>query len=190
MIYCLVPEALAGELLEPLRKHYAEHAGVEVIVDRRRRDERRLHPNGRLTDRFAELDRRMPKNRRRPVLPRRLERELPPAMAAHAGELRWEHRLAALRPELADAGLVELLELNAGGDEGALSEVYWRYLPRVRSRLRRLLGDHREAEDATRYVFGRAFDGLEDRGPGRRSFEAFLDDHADAVAREMTRLDG
>ncbi|PZS14134.1 MAG: hypothetical protein DLM64_02165 [Solirubrobacterales bacterium] len=40
MIYCVVPEALAGELLEKLASRYAEDPSVTVIVDRRRSSRR------------------------------------------------------------------------------------------------------------------------------------------------------
>lgn len=36
MIYCVVPEALAGELLDKLTEYYADDPGVTVIVDRRK----------------------------------------------------------------------------------------------------------------------------------------------------------
>jgi len=34
VIYCVVPEALAPELLEKLQAYYADDPNVEVIVDR------------------------------------------------------------------------------------------------------------------------------------------------------------
>lgn len=40
MIYCVVPEALAGELLERLTDYYADDPNVTVIVDRRRASRR------------------------------------------------------------------------------------------------------------------------------------------------------
>ena len=50
MIYCVVPEELAGELYDKLVDYYASDPGVEVIVDRRRAhgdapdDDRRSRP--------------------------------------------------------------------------------------------------------------------------------------------------
>jgi hypothetical protein len=35
MIYCVVPEALAGELYERLSSYYEDDPHVEVIIDRR-----------------------------------------------------------------------------------------------------------------------------------------------------------
>ena len=35
MIYCVVPQALAGELYDRLADYYSEDPNVEVIIDRR-----------------------------------------------------------------------------------------------------------------------------------------------------------
>lgn len=40
MIYCVVPEALAGELFEKLEAYYADDPNVKVIVDRRKTERR------------------------------------------------------------------------------------------------------------------------------------------------------
>ena len=40
MIYCVIPEALADELLDKLTDYYAEDPNVTVIVDRRRTSRR------------------------------------------------------------------------------------------------------------------------------------------------------
>ena len=41
MIYCVIPEALEGELFHKLSEYYAEDPNVEVIVDRRTGPDRR-----------------------------------------------------------------------------------------------------------------------------------------------------
>jgi hypothetical protein len=41
LIYCVVPEELADELLPKLEAYYADDPGVKVIVDRRRSERRR-----------------------------------------------------------------------------------------------------------------------------------------------------
>ena len=47
MIYCVVPEALADELLERLTSYYADDPNVTVIVDRRKGSRReRGSPGG------------------------------------------------------------------------------------------------------------------------------------------------
>jgi hypothetical protein len=40
VIYCVVPEELAGELYDKLTDYYAEDPNVTVIVDRRRSERR------------------------------------------------------------------------------------------------------------------------------------------------------
>lgn len=40
MIYCVVPEALSGELYEKLTTYYDDDPNVEVIVDRRHNERR------------------------------------------------------------------------------------------------------------------------------------------------------
>jgi hypothetical protein len=40
VIYCVVPEELAGELLPRLESYYADDPNVEVIVDRRKTSRR------------------------------------------------------------------------------------------------------------------------------------------------------
>ncbi len=63
MIYCVVPEVLADELLEKLEAYYADDPNVQVIVDRRkseRRDADSSPPEG---------EQRTIRDRRRPRVP-------------------------------------------------------------------------------------------------------------------------
>ncbi len=46
MIYCVVPEALADELLEKLTDYYADDPNVTVIVDRRKGSRRERGSSG------------------------------------------------------------------------------------------------------------------------------------------------
>ena len=46
MIYCVVPEALAGELYDKLAAYYEEDPNVTVIVDRRRSERRTRSSSG------------------------------------------------------------------------------------------------------------------------------------------------
>lgn len=46
MIYCVVPEALAGELFDKLTAYYADDPNVAVIVDRRKGSRRDLGSGG------------------------------------------------------------------------------------------------------------------------------------------------
>jgi hypothetical protein len=46
VIYCVVPEALADELLDKLESYYAEDPNVTVIVDRRKASRRERGSSG------------------------------------------------------------------------------------------------------------------------------------------------
>lgn len=46
MIYCVVPEALADELLQKLTDYYADDPNVTVIVDRRKSERREVGSTG------------------------------------------------------------------------------------------------------------------------------------------------
>ena len=46
MIYCVVPEPLADELLEKLTAYYSDDPNVTVIVDRRRSSRRERGSSG------------------------------------------------------------------------------------------------------------------------------------------------
>jgi hypothetical protein len=46
VIYCVVPEALADELLPKLTEYYADDPNVEVIVDRRKSARRKQGATG------------------------------------------------------------------------------------------------------------------------------------------------
>ena len=166
-VYCLVPAARAHELLTPLRAHYRCDPDVEVIVDRR--SDKQPRPRS---------------DRRRPMVPRELTDALPPELAAHAVQLRWEQRLRPVRRRWQDAGLDALLSLIADGDDDAHSEVYWRYASRVRARLASRVTDPEALDAATRQTFGRVFDRVARANPGSRLFDGYVADVADAVARD------
>lgn len=60
MIYCVVPEALADDLLDKLTNYYADDPNVTVIVDRRRSSRRGWASGG---------GKRELRDRRRPRIP-------------------------------------------------------------------------------------------------------------------------
>lgn len=66
MIYCVVPEALADELLDKLTAYYADDPNVTVIVDRRKSSRREGSPTGG--------GNRSLRDRRRPRVPGELPR--------------------------------------------------------------------------------------------------------------------
>jgi hypothetical protein len=57
LIYCVIPEALAGDLLDRLTAYYADDPNVSVIVDRRK-GERRARGGGDLGGKRQLRDRR------------------------------------------------------------------------------------------------------------------------------------
>ena len=59
MIYCVVPEELAGELFEKLERYYADDPGVTVIVERRKASRRARGSSG--GGQRAVRDRRRPR---------------------------------------------------------------------------------------------------------------------------------
>ncbi len=60
MIFCVVPEALAPELLDRLEAYYADDPNVTVIVDRRH-SERRSGAAGVHSEQRETRDRRRPR---------------------------------------------------------------------------------------------------------------------------------
>ena len=70
MIYCVVPEPLAGELYTKLAEYYQDDPNVEVIVDRRKSERRDAASTGG--------GQREVRDRRRP----RVTGDFPPLSAA------------------------------------------------------------------------------------------------------------
>jgi hypothetical protein len=64
VIYCVIPEALADELLAKMTDYYADDPNVEVIVDRRKSTRRRAGNDG-----SAEGEQRVIRDRRRARVP-------------------------------------------------------------------------------------------------------------------------
>ncbi len=73
MIYCVIPEALADELLAKMTDYYADDPNVEVIVDRRKSTRRRGGNDG-----SAAAEQRVIRDRRRA----RVTGDLPDSPAA------------------------------------------------------------------------------------------------------------
>ena len=82
MIYCVVPEALAGELYDKLVDYYKDDPNVKVIIDRRGND-RRKEADRRDDKRKAEED--PEKIPRREIRDRR-KRRAPGSFPPMAGE--------------------------------------------------------------------------------------------------------
>jgi hypothetical protein len=76
MIYCVVPEELAEELLDKLTSYYADDPDVKVIVDRRKSERRARGSSSDDGDHVRTI-----RDRRRPRVPG----EFPPVDASSAG---------------------------------------------------------------------------------------------------------
>jgi hypothetical protein len=63
MIYCVIPEEMAGELYDKLATYYADDANVKVIIDRRKSERR----SGQTPEQAAEQQRTIRDRRRRGV---------------------------------------------------------------------------------------------------------------------------
>ena len=61
MIYCVVPEALAGELFDKLTDYYAEDPNVTVIIERRKSSRRGSTGAGPEGEARTVRDRRRPR---------------------------------------------------------------------------------------------------------------------------------
>jgi hypothetical protein len=58
MIYCVIPQALVGELFDKLTEHYKDDPNVEVIIDRREGPDRRKQAGAEHDERRELRDRR------------------------------------------------------------------------------------------------------------------------------------
>jgi hypothetical protein len=193
-VYCLIPPELAGELLEPLREHFAADPAVDVIVDRRighRRsgvDRRSLMvASPDVVQKRSGVDRRRLAGRRAPQIPRNLE--LPAEAAVHADRIRFAQRLTALSGGTIELSMHELILRIQQGDPEAPTEFYWRLFERVYSRLSTALGRYARPDEHMAATFGVLLDHVHEWMPGaERSFDdwlySVLDAHAETLPRE------
>jgi hypothetical protein len=176
-IFLLVPDELAGELLETLEEHYRGDPAVTPVVDRREGPRRkgvdrrmlRLPAEGERRD--TPEERRKLADRRAPLLPRDLSHTLPPAAAAHAGALRWVQRLDPVSPQHAALPTQSLVDAIAAGQGACTTELYWRCFERVYQRLREHM-DALTADANTKAAFGYMLDRLQPGDP--TPFDTFL----------------
>jgi len=61
LIYCVVPEELAGELLPKLEAYYADDSNVKVMIDRRKAERRRRGEQSPAETQREVRDRRRPR---------------------------------------------------------------------------------------------------------------------------------
>jgi RNA polymerase sigma-70 factor (ECF subfamily) len=181
--YCLVPRDVAAKLHEPLRKHFRDDPGIEVVVERRR-DDRRSPGDRRDPERGdVAAERRRIRNlpgrrvgeRRAALVPVEAAVELPRRLRALADRLVFVERLAPSDQQLEDIDTGRLVTRFQGGDDQAFGELYIRYFDHVYSYLRVLFReDPHEAEDLTQQVFTNVFEALPRYERRTRPFRAWL----------------
>jgi RNA polymerase sigma-70 factor (ECF subfamily) len=184
MVYCVVPEELAAKLHEPLRRHFAENSGVEVVVeqrwrDRRRRDERRVVPPPAAP--AAEDRRRIPGLLGRRVAERRaswvalsIPGELPRVARSYADLLRFVERIVPSEEQIEDQDTARLVVRFQAGETDVFRELYLRYFDRVYAYIRVALRDTHAAEDLTQQIFLRLFEALPRYERRAQPFRAWL----------------
>jgi RNA polymerase sigma-70 factor (ECF subfamily) len=182
--YCIVPEDLIEDLHEPLRRHFADDASVEVIAeqrwrDRRRRGDRRRSPAA--TGALLEDRRRILGAEGRRVADRRAVTVvldspvgLPRRARAHAQRLLFVERAEPSSEQLEDHDTARLVARFQAGDGDVFATLYLRYFDRVYGYLRVLMTLPEEAEDATQQVFAQAFEALPRYERRAQPFRAWL----------------
>ena len=167
IVYCIVPRELV-KLHEPLRRHFREDPGIEVVVERRAIDRRAA------ADRRAEsipgpaADRRQIRgeggrrvaDRRGSVIPATVA-ALPRKARPHAEQLVFIERIASSAQQLEDIDTARLVTHIQAGDDRGFTDIYLRYFERVYSYLAVLFPrDPHTAEDVTQQAFMKVFEAL------------------------------
>jgi RNA polymerase sigma-70 factor (ECF subfamily) len=167
VIYCVVPRDLARKLHDPLRRHFRDDAGVEVVVERRGRERRspaqRRAPEGGTTAqerrRIHNAGGRRVGERRLPVVPVNAP-ALPRRVRTFADQLVFVERMAPSAEQAEDLDTARLVTRIQGGDREGYAELYLRYFDRVYGYLRVVIRDQHEAEDLAQQVFVKALEGM------------------------------
>lgn len=170
VLYCVVPRDLAPKLHEPLREHFRDEPGVEVVVEQRAADRRdgraRRSASSNLLDRpdrrriRSASGRRIGDRRALAVSPTGLP-PLPRKALRYARRLAFVERLAPTPQALRDADSKRLVVRFQAGDESVFGDLYLRYFDAVYTYAKMGLGEHHEAEDVTQQVFMRALAALD-----------------------------
>jgi RNA polymerase sigma-70 factor (ECF subfamily) len=195
MIYCLVPGDLGDLLHEPLRDCFRDEPALEVVVEFRRRDRRKL------TDRRTHASAAAAERRRvRNLAGRRVEErraaamsvpapELPAVAAPYADRLQFVSRAEPPSQHLEDVDSERLVIAYQAGDEAQFPVLYARYFDRVYTYMRLVLDEPRGAEDATDRVFASVLAQLPRHQLRRTPFRIWLFACARSVAvQELLRL--
>jgi RNA polymerase sigma-70 factor (ECF subfamily) len=180
VVYCIIPNDLAGELHEKLRFFYRTDPRVDVVVDVRYAQRRSGTERRQALRRQGAADQRA--RIRRSVVERRLARLARPPRAVAAPPISREHAARLTFSEVADVGAKEredrdtryLVARAQKGDGAAFELLYLRYFDRVYGYLSTLLNDQHEAEDTTQEVFVRVYNGLPRYRQTSAPFRAWL----------------
>jgi hypothetical protein len=184
VLYCVVPPDLADEFHEPLRRHFRDDSGVQVIVDWRSGDRRTDADRPGLRGGAVATDRRARRERRAELMPHE-GIELHPGLREEAVErVRFVQRRRPVSRIGEELDADQLIARFQEGDEEAFSELYWRYYPRVYAQLKVTLRRRRDAREIAQEAFARAYDRLCTGSHGARSFELWLGDIASECAAE------
>jgi RNA polymerase sigma factor (sigma-70 family) len=167
VVFCLIPRRLAGEVHDPLHRHFAGEPDVEVVVERRRTDRRsgedrrgeEADHEGAERRRIRNVDGRRV-GERRAVLVEVEPPPLPAELAAYVDAIGFVERLEPSSEREEDLDSARLVTSFQSGETEAFSTLYMRYFDRVYSYLRVLLEDAYEAEDGTQQVFTKVFEAL------------------------------
>ena len=179
--YCVVPFALAAKLHGPLRQHFASDPSIEVVVERRGVERRKLaeRRDGGVP---PAAERRLIRNAGgRRVGPRRAPTmaldapELPRRARRYASEIAFLERVEPSEQHLADLDSARLVTRLQAGDQDAFGALYMRYFDRVYAYLLVVFrNDLHEAEDITQQVFVDAFAALPRYERRKQPFRAWL----------------
>jgi RNA polymerase sigma-70 factor (ECF subfamily) len=167
VVYCVVPRELARKLHEPLRRHFRNDPGVEVVVEHRLAERRATLERRDAEQRPAAPDRRAIRARAgRRVADRRATLldipapRLPRVLQRHAPRLLFVERLAPSSQEAEDVDTARILTRVQAGERSAFGDIYLRYFDRVYGYLVVVLNDADRAEDAAQQVFVKALEAL------------------------------
>lgn len=201
LVYCIVPAELAARLHEPLRRHFASDAAVEVVVESRSRDRRRASRRADATGEPASGDeRRRVRNaegrrvgERRSALVPVPAPPLPRLMRRYGDRLLFLERLEPSSLKLEDEDSARLVIRFQGGDREVFADLYRRYFDRVYGYQRVAIRDPHEAEDATQQIFMEVLEGLDRYERRSQPFRAWLftvaRNHAVKRLQKLNRLD-
>lgn len=193
----MVPAELAPKLHEPLREHFAEEPGIEVVVERReaerrtgaeRRGESGKPPTTGERRRLRDTAGRRITERRATQVPTKTP-ELPRQARRQADRILFVERIEPGEATEEDRDAARIVARVQAGDPNAFSVLYTRYFERVFAYMRVALRSREEAEDATQEVFVRAFAALPDFEP-RRPFRSWLFTIARNMALNVLRSSG